>query len=149
MAGDWNSSGNNNCGANNLGTSIKQSPNKPDATLSQFITVYRSRILQYDLSERTLRRISIQNGIKREFLYKRITDMQMIWQIERINYSKWVVQDVNLSKDYIILRQIIDDYHPRYTGYYKVVKMTNATIKQWATTRVDAKPEHWMYYGKG
>ena len=103
--------------------------------------------MKYVLSEKKLIYIQVQNG--KETVYTRISDKQTIRDIERMYCCKWVTQDINMSKDYIILRQIIDDYHPRYTGYYKVVKMTDATIKQWATIRVEAKPEHWMYYGRG
>ena len=104
--------------------------------------------MQFDLSVKltVLKKISIQNDRRYEYLCSQITEPEEIENIENINGGKWLVQDIDSSSEYIVLRQIDEQHNFRYTGYYKIVKMTNAVVKQWHTTRVYAEMEHWMYY---
>lgn len=115
----------------------------------KFITIYNQSDLKIEVSEdlSALTRYSPLNGRTRRYDYRRVINTARIRQLEGRGY-KWIVQNVDLSKEYFVLRQVDIEYS-RYTGAIKIVKMTNAIVKQWATTRIEASPGDWIYYEKG
>lgn len=177
MDGDClNSGSNNNCGADtNNSTVNKQSPasgtaakayqvytqgvqnpiGQPVAPVYQisqkpkFITIYNQRDLKFDLSDdlSILIRYSPLNGRTNQYTYKRVVSPARICEFERHGY-RWIAQKIDFSHEYFVLRQVDIEYN-RYTGVVKIVKMTNAIVKQWATTRIEANPGDWIYYEKG
>lgn len=123
--------------------------NKTSARQQKFITIYNQSDLKIEVSEdlTALIRYSPLNGRTRRYDYRRVINTSRIRELEGRGY-KWIVQNVDLSKEYFVLRQVDIEYS-RYTGVIKIVKMTNATVKQWATTRIEASPGDWIYYEKG
>ena len=115
----------------------------------RFITIYNQRDLKFDISDdlSLLIRYSPLNGRTNKYIYERVTNPTRISELERRGY-KWIVQKVDFSNEYFVLRQVDIEYS-RYTGAVKIVKMTNATVKQWATTRIEAEQGDWIYYEKG
>lgn len=116
----------------------------------KFITIYNQRDLRFDVSDdlSILIQYSPLNGRTNKYSYKRVINPSRISEIERRGY-KWIPQIVELSHEYFVLRQV-DIENSRYTSIVKLVKMTNATVKEWATTRIEANhPEDWVYYEKG
>ena len=165
MGGDCLNSGSNSCSADFSNSTVnKQSPasgaaaktykmyvqgNKTSARQQKFITIYNQSDLKIEVSEdlTALIRYSPLNGRTRRYDYRRVINTSRIRELEGRGY-KWIVQNVDLSKEYFVLRQVDIEYS-RYTGVIKIVKMTNATVKQWATTRIEASPGDWIYYEKG
>lgn len=124
--------------------------NKTSARQQKFITIYNQSDLKIEVSEdlTALTRYSPLNGRTRRCDYRRVINTARIRQLEGRGY-KWIVQNVDLSKEYFVLRQVEIEYGKyKYTGAIKIVKMTNAIVKQWATTRVEASPGDWIYYEK-
>jgi len=92
-------------------------------------------------------RYSPLNGRTNQYNFKRVINPDRIREMERRGF-RWIAQEVDFSHEYFVLRQAdIENY--RYTGVVKIVKMTKATVKQWATTRIEANSEDWIYYEKG
>ena len=178
MGGDCLNSGSDNCGAD-INNSIinKQSPVKGAATkayraytselqvaarrksvpvhrgsqVPKVITIFNSNDLRFDVASDLsfLIRYSPLNGRTKRYIYKRITDSNRIQSIERQGY-RWLVQDVDQCIEYIVLRQCRYEYgHYHYTGVEKIVLKTRATIKNWATVRVEANLRDWIYFEKG
>lgn len=77
--------------------------------------------------------------------YWRVTELNYVSRLK--SFRQWSLQGVDLSKEYYILFNV--DSEGSYTGIVKIVKKTKATVKQWATIRIKANPEDWIYYEKG
>lgn len=111
----------------------------------KFITIYNHKNLKFKVSKdfSILIRYSPLNG--RKCKYKRVTDKNNISKLEK--FRQWSLQSVDMSNEYYVLRNVDLDGH--YTGVVKIVKKTKATVIHWATIRIKANPEDWIYYEKG
>lgn len=113
---------------------------------TKYITIYEHGDTKFVISEDLLRLIRYfpLNGRTKQYNYKRVMNPVHIYEIEKKGF-KWSAQEVDYSNEYFVLRQINMESN-RYTKVVKIVRMTDATVKQWRTVRIEADSSNWIYY---
>lgn len=106
--------------------------------------IYLSDREKFEIStNRTmLRRTFVQNGIRYEQLYERVTDSLRIGEIE----DKSVNWKVFGGQNYFVIRQANADN--KYTENIKIVKKENARLHGILNYTVETSPENYIYYVK-
>lgn len=100
---------------------------------------------RYELSAQgtILRRTQVIDGVKKELLYERITNLAEIEKVEFMS-ERWEQHGVGNEYKYIVLEQ--RNAEGKLTGYIKVVPKSKANVSGVIKIHVEAKRNDCMYY---